>query len=250
MTDYITEFGATRFASLFEPCTNTFGSGNPDLTDWPNNVLSVHLKVYDSGVIARGNEAVVHRVDPSELARCERLSAQALAIVGEHAVGMKSEGDDPFQAFFRVVSVNPDGVPPGPPSRVDARFVRELFAGTIAPFEPVYVEPMTQGGYFWGDACSEDLNEDDCDDEEWGRVQQVRQRWQDLLHFFTTSEELVTPSFASIGFYEFASPPGADIVNADEPPGFEMKGCCLPRMPFAFTRAGSVVGLFGHVVWT
>jgi len=214
MTNYITEFGATRFSSLFEPCMNTFGAGKKALTDWPNNVLSVRLKVYDSGVIARGDAAVVHRVDPEELARCERLSAAALDIMGEHPVGMKSEGDDPFHAYFRVVSVSAEGVPPGPPSRVDASFVRELFADTIAPFEPVHVEPLKQGGYFWGDAWSEDVDEDDCDEDEWERVQQARKRWQDLLRFFTTSEELVLPSFASMGFYEFASPEGADVANA------------------------------------
>jgi hypothetical protein len=34
------------------------------------------------------------------------------------------------------------------------------------------------------------------------------------------------------------------------PAGFEMRGSCLPRVAFAFTPAGSVVGLLGHVVWT
>ena len=125
-----------------------------------------------------------------------------------------------------------------------------MFAGTIAPFDAVFVEPMTQGGHFCEDACGEDLAEDDCEADEWERVLQVRKRWDDLLRFFTTSDELVMPSFASIGFYEYAAPEGAHVMSLDEPPGVEMKGCCLPRMPFAFTKAGSLVGLFGHAVWT
>jgi len=241
LTNYIKAFGTERFARIFAACTDRYGSGDPALTDWPNNVLSVNTVVYDSGTIARSNDSVVHRVDPQELARCERLAAAAAKITGRSPVGMKSEGDDPFHPYFQVVSVDAHGAPPGPPKVVDAALVRKLFGNTIAPFDHVFVEPLREGGFFWKENQSDD--EDDDAEETYGR-------WRELIRFFTESDELVLPSFASIGFYEYKAPNGASVLDKTEPPGFEMKGSCLPRMPFAFTHAGSLVGLFGYVVWT
>lgn len=254
MTDYITQFGTERFRPIFEPCTNPYGCGDPALTAWPHNVLSVHTVVYDSGVIARRTDAVAHRVDPVELARCERLSAAAAAIMGRHPVGLKSESDEPFHPYFQVVSADSQGAPPGPPKVVDAALVRKLFGHTIAPFDHVFVEPLRKGGFLWGE-LEGDVDEDDDDDdlpevERANTAERVLGRWRELISFLQESDELVRPSFAAIGFNEYSAPTGASVLDQTEPPGFAMKGACLPRMPFAFTRAGSLVGLFGHVTWT
>ena len=253
MADYITEFGTERFKRIFAPCADSYGCGDPALTEWPNNVLSIHTRVYDSGVISRPTDSVVHRVDPMELARCERLSAAAAAIMGQHPVGMKSEADDPFHPYFQVVSADPRGVPPGAPKVVDAALVRKLFGHTIAPFDHVFVEPLREGGFFWQESDKDiDVDEDDISPEEWEAIapEKILGRWRELIRFFAESDELVLPSFAAIGFNEYSEPAGASVLADTRPPGFEMKGSCLPRMPFAFTHAGSLVGLFGHVVWT
>jgi len=253
LKDYITQFGTERFARIFAPCCDPYGCGDPARTEWPNNVLSIHTHVYDSGVIARATDSIVQRVDPDELARCERLAAAAAAIMGDFPVGMKSEAGEPFHAYFQVVSVDATGAPPGPPKLVDAALVRKLFGNTIAPFDQVFVEPFSEDGFAWkemrADIGEEDDDEDPDDDEVIER-EKVVGRWRELIRFFRESDELVEPSFAAIGFYEYAAPRGAQVLDAKQPPGFEMKGSCLPRMPFAFTRAGSLVGLFGHVVWT
>lgn len=251
MTDIITEFGTERFAKAFAPCSDPYGCGDPEETDWPNNVLSVHTVVYDSGVIARRSDAVVHRVDAEELARCERLAKAAAKIMGKHPVGMKSEADDPFHPYFQVVSVDSKGAPPGAPKVVDAALVRKLFGHTIAPFDHVFVEPLREGGFFWKESES-DVSEDEVSPKDWKSIgpEYVFGRWRELIRFFEESDELVLPSFAAIGFYEYKVPKGASVLDPAEPPGFEMKGSSLPRMPFAFTHAGSLVGLFGQVVWT
>lgn len=251
MTDFITEFGTERFAKLFAPCADPYGCGDPAKTDWPNNVLSIHTLVYDSGVIARRSDSVVHRVDPEELARCERLAKAAASIMGSHPVGMKSEADDAFHPYFQVVSVDSRGAPPGAPKVVDAALVRKLFGQTIAPFERVFVEPLREGGFFWNESETE-VYEDEVSPERWEAIgpEKVFGRWRELIRFFEDSAELVLPSFAAIGFYEYKAPEDASVLDETKPPGFEMNGSCLPRTPFAFTHAGSLVGLFGHVAWT
>ena len=253
MTTYITDFGTERFRRAFATCTDPYGCGDATRTEWPNNVLSIHTFVYDSGVIARPSDSVVHRVDPVELARCERLATALGNIMDGQPVGMKSEGDDPFYPYFQVVSVDVAGTMPGPPKTVDAALIRSLFAGTIAPFDHVFVEPLREGGFFWREVTSDLYDEDEAKEENPdfdAEVAQRLSRWRELMGFLHDSEELVQPSFVSIGFNDYEPPKGASVLGSNEPREFEMKGSCLPRMPFAFTRAGSLVGLFGAVVWT
>jgi hypothetical protein len=195
----------------------------------------------------------VHRVDPEELARCERLATALGNIMNGHPVGMKSEADDPFYPYFQVVNADDAGAMPGPPKTVDAALIRSLFAETIAPFDHVFVEPLVEGGFFWREVTADlsDEDEDEDEDPEFdAEVAQRLSRWRELIGFLHGSDELVQPSFASIGFYEYKAPVGASVLSPTQPSGSEMKGSCLPRMPFAFTRAGSLVGLFGAVVWT
>src|SRR5512147_575330 len=119
MAENITSFGTTRFAPVFAPCMDSYGCGDAARYEWPNNVLSTKLVVYDSGVIAKQGGSVVHRVDRIELERCERLARQAEAIMGKQFVGMKSESDSHFQAYFQVVNQTAESTV-GAPSRVDA----------------------------------------------------------------------------------------------------------------------------------
>lgn len=240
---YVTDFGEQRFAPALAQCMDNYTVGD-DESEWPNNVLSRQTVVYDSGVIARRGTSVVHRVDPDELALCQRLAGSAAEIMQGVSVGMKSEADDPFHPFFQVGNVSDNDTPGVAPAVVDSALVRRLFGGTICPADAIYVEPLREGGFFWAE-IGHDADDDDEESEN------VLDAWRRLIRFFTESKDLVHPSFACIGFGEY-SPPKADstAVDSESIPGFEMHGSCLPRLPFAFTKAGSLVGLFGHVVWT
>jgi len=237
MTTPITTFGTEKYREFFEPCIDHYGPKTPK-GEWENNVLSSQTVVYDSGVIAKQGVAVEHRVDPAELALCERLAAQASAIIGDAELGMRSEGTDPFVPYFQVANVGSGG----PPEVVDVALVRRLFGETICPVDQVFVEPLIEGGFFWKE-LTDGVEEDDDETDIIGR-------WRRLIDFFKSSPDLVHPSFACIGFYEYAAPEGAVAASTEKPPGFSMHGSALPRLAFAFTRAGSLVGLFGHAVWT
>jgi hypothetical protein len=232
MSDRITHFErSAKFEAMLAPCREHYDIGHPDLYEWPNNVISSRAVAYESGVIAREGEPIVHRVDPDELARCARLADAAAAIMQGHYVGMKSEADSHFTPWYRVANVGDE-----PPTSIDETFVRALFGGTICPLDPVVVEPMAEGTRFWGDAVTKNTDP------------QTLERWRALLAFFHQEPGLHKPTFACIGFNEYA--PAKWIEPEARPPGFEMRGSCLPRVAFALTEAGSVVGLFGHVVWT
>lgn len=237
---YVTEFGEQRFAPVLAQCMDNYGIGD-GANEWPNNVLSRQTVVYDSGVIARRGAPVVHRVDPDEFALCQRLAESAAEIMRGVTVGMRSEADDPFHPYFRVANVLDNDATSTPPEVVDRVLIRRLFGDTICPADAIYVEPLREGGYFW-----REIGEDN-DDE----LASAFEAWRRLIRFFTETKELVHPSFACIGFGEYSPPePDETAVPSSTISGFEMHGSCLPRLPFAFTRAGSLVGLFGQVVWT
>lgn len=236
MSTPITTFGTEKYAETFEPCIDHYGPKAPK-GEWENNVLSSETVVYDSGVIAKKGIPVEHRVDRAELALCERLAAQASAIIGDAEVGMRSEGTDPFVPYYQVANVGSGGAP----AVVDAALLRRLFGDTICPVDKVFIEPLVEGGFFWKE-LTDGVDQDDDSN--------IIGRWRKLISFFKSSPDLVHPSFACIGFYEYAAPEGATTASTEKPPGFAMHGSALPRLAFAFTHAGSVVGLFGHAVWT
>ncbi|MDC0670344.1 hypothetical protein [Nannocystis radixulma] len=142
---------------------------------------------------------------------------------------MKSEADTPWLPFFRAASSDTGG----PPAIVDEAFVRALFGGTISPFDPVRAQPFDERCSFFADAVADDPER--------------ATRYRELIAFFDEND-LTRPSAIEIGFSEYA--PAMPIPDSDLPPGFASRGSCLPRLIVAFTAAGSVVGVVGHVVWT
>ncbi|MEQ8889108.1 MAG: hypothetical protein RID93_15820 [Sandaracinaceae bacterium] len=205
--------------------------GDVSVYPWPNNVVAADALVSETGVISRSASEPERAVDPEELARCEALSKWVADAMGPGPVGMRSEGRTEWVPYFRCV-----GVGEGPPSSVDEGWVREvLFGGAICPLDPVVVEPLTLAGEFWTHATER-------------QPESAVARWTNFVSQVSKHPALSKPSFASVGFYEYA--PAERVRRGDRPHGFEMRGSCLPRMPFAFTEAGSVVGLLGHVVWT
>lgn len=223
----LTEFGVDpRWMAAFEPCMNDYDCGDRALYEWPNNVLSVKTVVYENGVISKQGEPVDHAVEPDELALCKRLSDAMHAFVADVLVGMKSEADVHWVPYFCATSAGS--------SELDEASVRALFGGTIMPLDRVVVEPMEEAGSFWDDLCS-------------GEDEATLAAWRKLMSFVEAEPELQSGWFVQIGFYEY----GETLDFEGEPPaGYEMKGSCLPRMALALTKAGSVVGVFGHVVWT
>ncbi|MGL5810843.1 MAG: hypothetical protein ACRCYQ_12940 [Nocardioides sp.] len=225
---------SAAFEEMLAPCTDNYDIGIPSRYEWPNNVLSTRTVVYEGGWIARaGDEFVLPRWRPDEFELCERLANEAASIMEGVLVEGTSEADTTFAPFYRVAAVDSAGTP----DQVDERFVRELFGGTIFPLDPVVVEPLREDGTFWERVVD---STGDYPDE--------LQRWRALVKFLGDGSDLCQPAFVSIGFNNYA--PALPIPDAQMPPGFELRGACLPRLAFAFTPAGSVVGIFGHVVWT
>ena len=111
--------------AVIAKCMNSFGMGDAD-ADWPNNIISRQSVVYSHGGIARKGRAPAFKVDAEELAICRRLADDALVPMEGRNVGMGSEIDSKFQAFFIVANVDD---PPAP--RIADSLVRARFGGTI-----------------------------------------------------------------------------------------------------------------------
>jgi len=213
----------------FEPCMDTFGSGDPALYEWPNNVLSTKTVVFDDGSIARGGTTSSRNVDPSELARCKALALELHNLVAKVHVGMKSEGNENWEPFFQAAEI---GAPV--PTALDEAAIRSIFGGTIMPIDRIVVEPLQEAGSWWKDMQS---SEDEA----------TNAAWRKLIAFVAANPALHGAAFVQIGFYEY----GECIEFEGEPPdGYEMRGSSLPRLALAITEQGSLVGVFGYVVWT
>lgn len=228
----ITRFARSKaFEAAFAESVDDYGSpSDVDPTyEWPNSVLSSRTVVYGSGVVARKGEPVEHRVDPTELARCKRIARDAARILRGVSVGMGSESDSGWAPFYQVLNVGEKA-----PARLSEAWLRARFGGVICPHTLVSVEPLREKGRWWELSCGS------FDDEA------LLAKWRELIGFFRGHEELMRPSIAVIGDSDYVeaksgTPPKPDDV---------MHGSVLPRMPFALTHHGSIVGLFGHVVWT
>ena len=221
---------SARFEAMLAPCTDHYGLGDPSRYEWPNNVLSVKTVVYEGGWIAREDDLVVPGWCPDELAACERLADEAAAILEGVPVGMGSEADTTFAPFYRVADRERGDVP----DSIDEGFVREMFGGTLSPWDPVVIEPLSEGGAWWAAMTGEGVDPTDVE------------RWRALVTFL--HDGLFHPTFVSIGSFEYA--PALPIPATERPEVFASRGSCLPRMAFAMTSGGSVVGVFGYVVWT
>jgi hypothetical protein len=233
----LTEFAVDeRLMAALAPCIDHHGIGDPALYEWPSNVLSANTVAYASGVIARRGTAVDHRVDPEELVRCKALAAEIHAFVDDIDVGMKSEADDRWVPFFQVANEGADV-----PRALDEATVRARFGGTIMPIDRIVIEPLEEAGGWWEDLQS-------------GEDPEVEDRWRQLIAFVAKHPLLHGGCFVQIGFYDYAPSGLAETepldFEGDAPAGYEMRGSCLPRLALAITECGSLVGVFGHVVWT
>ena len=217
-------------------CMDAYGVGGPD-AEWPNNMISRHAVVYGNGAIARRGEPVIFATDPDELALCERLSAEAKAIVGEAEVGLGSESGDPFHPFFIAAD---EAI--ARPVKIDEALIRSRFGSTIFPPATIEAEPLREGAEWWKQVLDDvDQMEQEGEDNTDGLLP-----WLTLFKWFRAQPEFVDTALVLIGEYGHLSALGQDEM----PPGTEMAGSVLPRLALGLTRGGSLCGLFGWSVQT
>jgi len=211
------------------PCMDPDG-GEDEEAEWRNNLLSARTVVYQSGVIARQGDSVHHAVDPEELALCGKLAGEAASIMKGASVGMGSESSASFTEFF--VAANAD---PPRPTRIDEEFVRRAFGGTIFPPATLTVEPLKEMGVWWSEVLADGDGQPDA----------YFAPWRALMAWFAR-QPFVDSAFVRIGDY------GALLAleRASYPEGTDSPGCVFPRLAVGLTRAGSLAGIFGHVVQT
>lgn len=205
---------------VIDEARDAHGLGDSTQSEWPNNVLSTRATILEGGLIGREGDASLHaRYRQDELRRCEALAHAALAIVRDLHVGQSSDADHAFHPFVSVAP--PEG---RVVASIDETFVRDLFGGTIAPFDRVNVEPFANEGRFFRRVQASDV-----------------ETWRALVAWFGSEPSVMHASFVEIG-----------DLNAKEPfpAGVASHGSVLPRLIVGLTDRGSVVGLIGLAVWT
>jgi hypothetical protein len=223
--------------AVIEQCTDSFDVGDDD-AEWPNNMISRHAVAYSHGAIARKGEAPAFKVDPEELATCQRLAHEALALMEGQYVGMGSETDSQFRAFFIVANVDD---PPAP--RITESLVRVKFGGTVFPPATMVIEPLEELGKWWAEVARTARQFAQAGE---GDEQQYLRPWQAMIKWFRTRSEFVDTAFVSIGEVMAL----ADLSEDDYPPGTEMPPSVLPRAALGLTKNGSLAGIFGVTMQT
>ncbi len=209
------QVSAERLAPLRECMVDSSGANKPG--EWPGNFFSTQTVAYSCGILARAGETIVHAHDPAELALCQRLANEAARIMAGTYLGMADESDHQFSPFFITANVGA----PVPPHMTESA-VRTAFRGIIWPQAQLEIDPLKQAGKWWQRASGQPLADNNL---------QALKAWRGLLAWFAAQPELHAASFVGM------SERGAS-------------SCIFPQMALAFTSNGSLVGLFGCVVWT
>jgi hypothetical protein len=208
--------------SLFAECMATYEMDRnaPD-SEWPWNVISKRAVAYACGQIARDSDTILHVHDPEEFSRCKKLADIPTAIMHGCDVGMGSESSDPFQAYFRVATVESQNV-----NAVSEQLIREAFGGTIYPPTQITIEPLQEKGEWWQQVVIDGSG-----------IGTYLEPWRKMIKWFQNESQLHAPAFVMIG---------------DDPldPTMRNGGPVFPRMAVAITKAGSLVGIGGWVVHT
>jgi hypothetical protein len=191
--------------------------------EWPGNYISTQTIAYSCGILARAGETVVHAHDADELALCRRRAEEAAKIMADTYLGMSDESDHQFAPFFIAANVG-DKVP----RKLTEPRVRAVFRGTIWPKCQIDIEPLKEEGEWWRRASGQPLADND---------EKALGAWRAMVAWFASQKDLHGASFVSIN-------------DRGESGRGEPISCVFPRMALALTKKGSLVGLFGCVVWT
>lgn len=218
---------ADRLAVIGE-CMENYEVGDAE-DEWPNNIISRHTVVYGDGTIARRGDVVEHEVDTQELALCQRLSAEIANLMSETPVGMGSESDERFHAFYIAAPVGATA-----PSVIDDELIRARFGGSLFPPVTITAEAFGENTVWWNE-----VSEDGAESEPSYFI-----AWRDMSAWFANQSEFVATAFVRIGDWRDLS----GLPMESWPEGTVIAGACLPRLALGLTRRGSLAGLFGHVV--
>jgi hypothetical protein len=216
--------------AVIRECMEHYEVGDPE-AEWPNNIISRRAVAYGSGVIARRGEPVQHAVDSDQLALCRQLSAEVAQVMSGVPVGMGSESEDTFRAFFIAANVDESDR-----SAITEGLIRAKFGGTLFPPVTITVEALVESGVWWSEV------EYDGSESEPGYFDP----WRAMIRWFRGRPEFVDTCFARIGHNRDLW----DLPRELWPEGTEITGCVLPRLALGLTHGGSLVGLFGCCVKT
>jgi hypothetical protein len=217
---------------VIRECTEHYDVGSAD-AEWPNNIISQKAVVYGSGVIARQDDPVEHRVDADELSLCKQLAAEVCKIMEGSNVDMGSESADSFREFFIVANVDDPR-----PETIDENLIRSKFRGTLFPLVSITVEPLEELGTWWSEVTDSGYEGEEQED--------YLQPWRSMIQWFHSTPELMSPVFVRIG----DAPALWNVPKDQYPEGTEITGAVLPRLAVGLSRNGSLVGIFGYSVQT
>lgn len=223
---------SSRLSPLRE-CMEGYGASSDPEAEWPHNILSRKMVVYDSGVIARQGDPVRHNVDPEELELCRKLARGAQRAAKDIEYGLDTEGEFSFHPFFIVANI---GIPI--PWRIDERLIRARFGGTIFPPATISVEPLSEEAAWWRKMVASYEG-----DEEAGEAD--LKPWRSMIRWFREQ-----PVFKDRAFVQIGDSKDSRLEKSKLPPGTDMVGSAFPILALGLTKNGSLAGVCGHIVQT
>lgn len=191
---------------------------DPRAAEWPHNIISVKVRAWSCGIIAREGEVVTHRHDPEELERCRRLAREA----ARELEGVETFGGEPCEGGYMPFFVTAGIGDPAPKALTD-EVLRKAFGGALYPDTPITLYPLEESGAFWDLITGVYRLEDD----------ERRPRWKRCVQWFKAQQELRDACYVDMGYDDCQGPNLAAV---------------FPRLVVALTRAGSLVGAAGCIV--
>lgn len=226
--------------AVLKDCIDSYGVGDDESAEWPNNILSRQTIVYSNGTIARASESVTFSVDSNELDLCVRLAHEAAKIMEGEEVGLGSESSAGFSAFW--ICTNTESIA----TKINEPLVRTYFGDTIFPPATIEIEPTTENSptFSYIREGAEELSEDDPENTD--DYETTVNKWRRLFQWFNEQTDFQDTAYISIGdtrelWY---------LPRDKYPPGTEMTPCVLPHLVLGLTQNGSMCGLFGFIVQT
>ena len=194
-------------------CMDKYGVGNG--SEWGHNIVSTKAVQGPSGRV--GYPGHVDRLPlDAALVKCQAL-AEAAYLQGKNASFdvWGSEGAEGFEPYYVAAHET------WRCERITAQAIRAAFGGTLYPKASITLETL--------DALSRGL-----DDQTEGADDERFEQWRELIRWFRSHPDFVETAYVSI------DSDGESLEG----------GCVYPRLMLGRLADGSLVGLFGVVVYT
>jgi hypothetical protein len=209
----------------FQACVDDYGQGDPG-DPWANNCIANDAVAFSNGLIGRAGGSVDLRFNPTELALCRKLAAEAAQVMGPCWPGMYSSSDPVTEPYF-VASATL-----APHRTIDAALIRGVFGGALYSKLQIEVEPLDESGVWWEQiqGYAQDYKEEDPGAD----VQtEIFAPWQSVMSWFHNRPELHGNCFVRIGVKRQVGLRG---------------GCVFPWFVLSQTAQGQLVGLSTYLV--